>query len=146
FIASATISTDRVYGTRTSQRRRLATVWIHASAGRRTLERFIAEFALVAEDVFITLVHELAEQVPLGKLYRMDGTDIPVNQQDGDAEWNYDHAEDDFYYGYGCYLVTSADNIPVAATFIPAKKVDQETAMRVTSDALAVKTPIWMLG
>src|SRR5699024_3801653 len=65
FIASATISTDRVYGTRTSQRRRLATVWIHASAGRRTLERFIAEFALVAEDVFITLVHELAEQVPL---------------------------------------------------------------------------------
>jgi len=114
--------------------------------GRRTLERFITDFAFVAEDVFITLVHELAEQVPLGKLYRIDGTDIPVDQQDDEAEWNYDHAEDDFYYGYGCCLVTAADNIPVAATFTPAKKVDQETAMRVTSDALAVKKPIWTLG
>jgi hypothetical protein len=114
---------------------------------RRTLDRFITDFALVAEDVFITLVHELAEQVPLGKLYRIDGTDIPVDHQDDDdAEWNYDHAEDDFYYGYGCCLVTAADNIPVAATFTPAKKVDQETAMRVTSDALAVEKPIWMLG
>ncbi|WP_079977721.1 transposase [Halococcus sediminicola] len=49
-------------------------------------------------------------------------------------------------YGYGCCLVTAAHNIPVAATFTPAKKVDQETGMRVTSDALAVKKPIWMLG
>jgi hypothetical protein len=96
--------------------------------------------------VFITLVHELAEQVPLGKLYRIDGTDISVDHQDDDAQWNYDHAEDDFYYGYGCCLVTAADNIPVAATFTPAKKVDQETAMRVTGDALAVEKPIWMLG
>ena len=42
----------------------------------QTLSRFIADFELVAEDVFIELVHELAEQVPLGKLFRIDGTDI----------------------------------------------------------------------
>ena len=59
---------------------------------------------------------------------------------------NYDHAEDDFYYGYGCCVVTAADNIPVAAAFTPAKKVDQETAMRVTHDALAVESPRWMIG
>jgi len=113
---------------------------------RRTLSRFLTDFELVAEDVFIELVHELAEQVPLGKLFRIDGTDIPVNHRDEDAQWNYDHAEDDYYYGYGCCVVTAAHNIPVAAAFTPAKKVDEETAMRVARDALAVETPRWFLG
>jgi hypothetical protein len=113
---------------------------------RRTLSRFITDFELVAEDVFIELVHELAEQVPLGKLFRIDGTDIPVDHRDEDADWNYDHAEDAYYYGYGCCVVTAADNIPVAAAFTPGKKVDEETAMRVTRDALAVDTPRWFLG
>jgi hypothetical protein len=113
---------------------------------RRTLSRFVADFELVAEEVFIELVHELAERDLLGKLFRIDGTDIPVTQRDEDAQWNYDHAEDDFYYGYGCCVVTAATNIPVAASFTPAKKMDQETAMRVTRDALAVETPRWMVG
>jgi hypothetical protein len=112
---------------------------------RRTLSRFITDFELVAEDVFIKLVHELAEQVPLGKLFRISGTDIPVDQRDEDADWNYDHAEDD-YYGYGCCVVTAAHNIPVAAAFTPAKKVNEETAMRFTRDALAVDTPRWFLS
>ncbi|SFJ63279.1 hypothetical protein SAMN05443661_14920 [Natronobacterium gregoryi] len=63
------------------------------------LSRFITDFELVAEDVFIQLVHELVEQVLLGKLFRIDGTDIQVDHRDDDARWNYDHAEDDFYYG-----------------------------------------------
>ena len=95
--------------------------------------------------MFIQLVHELAEQVPLGKLFRIDGTDIQADHRDDDAQWNYDHAEDDFYYGYGYCVVTAANNIPVAASFTPAKKVSEETAMRVTPDALAVKTPRWFL-
>ena len=82
----------------------------------------------------------------LGKLFRIDGTDIPVDQRDDDAAWNYDHTEEDYYYGYGCCVVTAANNIPVAAAFTPAKKVDQETAMRVTRDALAVETPRWIVG
>jgi hypothetical protein len=96
--------------------------------------------------VFAELVHELAEQVPLGKLFCIDGTDIPVDQRDEDADWNYDHAEDDYYYGYGCCVTTAAYNIPVAAAFTPAKKADEDTAMRVTGDALAVDTPRWFLG
>lgn len=113
---------------------------------RRTLSRFIADFELVAGDVFIKLVHELAEQVPLGELFRIDGTDIPIDHRDEDAEWYYDHSEDDYYYGYGYCVVTATNNIPVAAVFTPAKKVDQEMAMRVTRDALAVGTPRWMIG
>jgi hypothetical protein len=125
-------------------------VWRQCSSegppSRRTLSRFITDFELVAEDVFIELVHKLAEQVPLGKLFRIDGTDIPVNQRDEDADWNYDHAEDHHYYDYDCCVVTAAHNIPVAAAFTPAKKIDEETAMRVTCDALAVDTPRWFLG
>ena len=113
---------------------------------RRTLSRFITDFAFVAEDVFIELAHELAEQIPLGKLFRIDGTDIPADHRDNDAQWSYDHSEDDYYYGYGCCVVTAANNIPVAASFTPTKKVGEETAMRVTRDALAVKTPRWFLG
>ena len=55
---------------------------------RQTLDRFITDFVVIAEEVFIRLVHELAEQVPLGKLFRIDGTDIPVSQRDEDAQWN----------------------------------------------------------
>ena len=98
---------------------------------RRTLSRFITDFKLVGEGVFIDLVHELAKRYLLGKFFRIDGTDIPVDHRDEDAEWNHDHAEDDYYYGYGCCVVTAANNIPVAAAFTPAKKVD---------------TPRWMIG
>ncbi len=42
--------------------------------------------------------------------------------------------------------MTAANNIPVAAAFTPSKKVGQETAMRVTHDALAVESPRWMIG
>ena len=40
-----------------------------APPSRWTLSQFITDFSLVAEDVFIELVHELVEQVPLGKLF-----------------------------------------------------------------------------
>ncbi|EMA26973.1 ISH11-type transposase ISHwa14 [Haloarcula marismortui ATCC 33799] len=42
--------------------------------------------------------------------------------------------------------MTTANNIPIAAAFTPAKKVDEETAMRVTRDALAVESSRWMIG
>ena len=53
---------------------------------RRTLSWFIADFELVAVDVFIELVHELAERHLLGKLFRINGTDIPVDHRDDDAQ------------------------------------------------------------
>jgi len=36
--------------------------------------------------------------------------------------------------------------IPIAAEFTESKQAPEETAMRVTCDALAVEKPIWMLG
>jgi hypothetical protein len=100
----------------------------------------------VADDVLIDLVHKLAEQVPLGKLFRIDEIDILRVHHDGGAERNYDHTEDDYYQDYGCCVVTAANNIHFATAFTLGKKVNQEMAMRVTRDALAVETPRWMIG
>lgn len=36
--------------------------------------------------------------------------------------------------------------IPIAAEFTESKQAPEETAMRVTRDALAVAKPIWMVG
>ena len=74
---------------------------------RWTPSRFITDFALVTEDIFIKLVHGLVERNLLGKLFRIDGTDIPVYQRDDEASWNYDHSEDEYYYGHGCCVVTA---------------------------------------
>ena len=52
----------------------------------------------------------------------------------------------EYYYGFGCTLVSTGAKIPIAAEFTQTKQADQETAMRVTRDALAVDIPIWMLG
>jgi hypothetical protein len=50
------------------------------------------------------------------------------------------------YYGFGCTIVTAGPKLPIAAEFTDAKRAKQETAMRVTCDALAVEQPIWMVG
>lgn len=97
-------------------------MWLRESPSRRTLSRFITNFELVAE------------QVLLGKLFRIDGTDILVDHRDEDAKWNYDNAAHDYYYVYDCCVVTAANNIPIAAAFTPAKKSfrKQRCASRVT--------------
>ena len=42
--------------------------------------------------------------------------------------------------------MTTGPKLPVAAASTEQKKIDQETARRVTQDALAVGNPRWMLG
>jgi hypothetical protein len=71
--------------------------------------------------------------------------------EDDDAE-EYDEDEPDeeddggFYYGYGCLIVSTGPKLPIAAAFTQRKQVDQETARRVTRDALAIEKPMWMIG
>lgn len=52
---------------------------------RRTLSQLTTDFAPVVGDMFIELTHELAKQVPLGKPFRIDGTNIHVDERDDDA-------------------------------------------------------------
>ena len=65
---------------------------------------------------------------------------------DQDASECYDPTEDEYYHGYGCAIVSTWRNIPIAAEFTESKQASEETAMRVTRDALAVAKPIWMVG
>ena len=58
----------------------------------------------------------------------------------------YDPTAEEYYYGYGCTIVSTGSKIPIAAEFTESKQAPEETAMRVTRDALAVDQPIWMIG
>lgn len=42
-------------------------------------------------------------------------------------------------------IVSTGPKIPVAAVFTQKEQIDEETARRVTRDALAVKHPVWMV-
>jgi len=65
---------------------------------------------------------------------------------DQDASKGYDPTAEEYYHGYGCTIVSTGQKIPIAAEFTESKQALEETAMRVTCDALAVEKPIWMLG
>ncbi len=65
---------------------------------------------------------------------------------DQDASKCYDPTDDEYYHGYGCTIVSTGQKIPIAAEFTESKQAPEETAMRVTRDALAVAQPIWMVG
>jgi len=66
---------------------------------------------------------------------------------DQDASKGYDPTAEEYYHGYGCCtIVSTGQKIPIAAEFTESKQAPEETAMRVTCDALAVEKPIWMLG
>ncbi|ELY91819.1 hypothetical protein C484_09986 [Natrialba taiwanensis DSM 12281] len=49
-------------------------------------------------------------------------------------------------YGYGCTIVSTGQKIPIAAEFTESKQAPEETAMRVTRNALAVEQLIWIVG
>ena len=134
----------------------------------QSIRRFLTDVALVVDDVFEYLVEQVAARDLLDNTFRIDSTDVHADPRDGEASWNYDptaetgesetdqsdeskqDASDDedggYYFGYGCLLVTTGPKLPVAAAFTEQKQVDQETARRVTQDALAVGDPLWMLG
>jgi hypothetical protein len=51
-----------------------------------------------------------------------------------------------YYIGYGCSVVTTGPELPVATAFTDQKEVDQDTAIRVAQGALAVGDALWNLA
>ena len=145
-----------------------------SAPSHQSIRRFFTDFSIVAEDAFHRLVEQVTDRDLLDNTFRIDSTDIQANSADDDATWNYDptadsddskdeeneenqesdtESEDDqdeddggYYYGYGCVIVSTGPKIPVAAAFTQRKQIDEETARRVTRDALAVDHPMWMVG
>ena len=101
-----------------------------------------------AVDRFLT--DHLVEQAAAGGLldvtYCIDSTDVRTMPADQDASKCYDSTAEEYYYGYGCTIVSTGQKIPITAEFTESKQAPEETAMRVTRDALAVAKPMWMVG
>jgi len=56
------------------------------------------------------------------------------------ASWNNDPTGKEYYYGFGCTIVSIGGKIRIGAAFTQAKQSSQESAMRVKRDVLAVET------
>jgi len=65
---------------------------------------------------------------------------------DQDTSKRYDPTAEEYYYSYGCTIVSSGQKIPIAAEFTENKQAPEETAMCLTYDALAVEQPMLMVG
>ncbi len=140
-----------IYGTRPVARElQHGLVWYYCGLdkppSRDTVDRFLTDLEHVIDDVFDRLVEQAACRGLLDSTYSIDSTHIEAIQYNDAASWNYDPTAEDYYYGFGCTIVSTGPKIPIAAEFTQTKQADQETAMRVTRNALAVDTPIWMLG
>ncbi|MCL9815316.1 transposase [Natranaeroarchaeum aerophilus] len=140
-----------IYGTRPVTRELQNTLtWLSCGfekpPSRDTVDRFLTDLELVVDDVFDCLVEQAACRGLLDSTYRIDSTHVTAIQYNDDATWNYDSTAEEHYYGFGCVIVSAGPKIPIAAEFTQRKQINAETAMRVTTDALAVDTPIWMLG
>ena len=113
---------------------------------RDAVDRFLTDLEHVVDEVFDHLVEQAAIRGLLDLTYSIDSTDVRTMPADQDASKCYDPTAEEYYYGYGCTIVSTGSKIPIAAEFTESKQAPEETAMRVTRDALAVGTPIWMLG
>jgi len=119
-----------------------------ASIDHRRGTRSIAftDLEHVVDEVFGRLVEQAARRGLLDLTYCIDSTDVRAMPADQDAPKCYDPTAEEYYYGYGCTIVSTGQKIPIAAEFTESKQAPEETAMRVTRDALAVDKPIWMVG
>lgn len=71
--------------------------------------------------------------------FRIDSTDVRARPSDPDTSKYYDLTAEEYYYGYGCTIVSTGSKIPIAAEFTESKQASQETAMRVTDDPLDIE-------
>ncbi len=142
---------EDVYGTRPVARElQHGLAWYYRGLSkppyRGTIDRFLTDLEHVIDDIFDRFVEQAACRGLLDSTYSIDSTHVEAIQYNDAASWNYDPTAEEYYYGFGCTIVSTGAKIPIAAEFTQAKQADQETAMRVTRDALAVDTPVWMLG
>ncbi len=97
-------------------------------------------------DVLISLVEQTAARGLLDLTHSIDSTDVRAMPTDPDASKCYDPTEDQYNYHYGCTIVLTRQEIPIAAEFTESKQAPEETAIRAIRDALAVATVIWMVS
>ncbi|GAB7011536.1 hypothetical protein JCM31271_34790 [Halorubrum trueperi] len=99
---------------------------------RDAVDRFPTDLEHVVDDVFDHFVEQAAIRGLLDSTYSIDSIDVRTMPADQDASRCYDPTAGEYYYGYGCTIVSAGSKIPIAAEFTESKKEPEETAMRVT--------------
>ncbi|EMA17954.1 transposase (ISH11) [Haloarcula argentinensis DSM 12282] len=136
-----------IYGIRPVERGlRNTVVWLSCGFDRLpsidAVDRFLTDLEHVVDGVFDRLVEQAAWRGLLDLTYCIDSTDVRAMPADKDASKCYDPTAEEYYYGYGCTIVSTGSQIPIAVEFTESKQAPEETAMRVTRDALAVARPV----
>jgi hypothetical protein len=126
-----------IYGIRPVERElRNMVVWLSCGfdrpPSRYAVDRFLTDLEHVVDEVFDRLVKQAAWRGLLDLTYCIDSTDVRAMPADQDASKCYDPTDDEYYYGYGCTIVSTGQKIPIAAEFTESKQAPEETAMRVT--------------
>jgi len=140
-----------IHGIRPVERElRNTIVWLSCGfdrpPSRDAVDRFLTDLEHVVDEVFGRLVEQAAGGGLLDLTYYIDSTDVRAIPADQDVSKCYDPTDGEYYYGYGCTIVSTGQKIPIAAEFTESKQAPEETAVCVTRDALAVAKPIWMVG
>ena len=104
---------------------------------RDAVDRFLTDLEYVVDDMFNHLVKQAAVRVC--STLPIESSHVEAIPWNDDASWNYDSTAEGHYCSFGCTTVSAGAEIPIAAEFTAAKQASEETAMRVTRDALAVE-------
>ena len=120
---------ENVYGTRPVTRElQHSLVWYYCGLdkppSRDTIDRFLTDLEHVVGDIFDRLVEQAAARGLLDSTYSIDSTHVEAIQHNDAASWNYDPTAEEYYYGFGCTLVSIGPKIPTAAEFTQAKQAD----------------------
>ena len=122
-----------VYGIRPVERElRNTVVWLSCGFDRPRLstavDHFLTDLEHVVTKVFDYLVEQAARRGLLDLTYCIDSTDVRAIPADQDASKCYDPTDDEYYHGYGCTIVSTGQQIPIAAEFTESKQAPEETA------------------
>jgi transposase len=131
---------EDVYGTRPITREfQHGLVWYYCGLDkplcRNTIDRFLTDLKHVIDDVFERLVEQAAGGGLLDSTFSIGSTHIEAIQHNNAVSWNYDPTAEEYYYGFGCIIVSTGAKVPIAAEFTQAKQADQETAIWILGDS-----------
>jgi len=101
-----------IYGIRpVEQELRNMVVWLSCRfdrpPSRDAVDRFLTDLEHVVNKVFDHLVKQAARRSLLDLAYCIDSTDVRAISVDQDASKCYDPTDDEYYYGYGCTIVST---------------------------------------
>ena len=112
---------------------------------RDAVDRSLTDLEHAVDEVVDRRVEQAARRGLLDLTDCIDSTDVRAMPADKDASKCYDPTDEEYDYGYGCTIISTGQKIPIATECTESKQAPEETAMRVTRDAVAVATPMWII-